>query len=278
MPARSVLAPAREPGGRSAGVASRLVVAWQHPEERSIQPVGILARDENGYKFTYIRNALSVRDFRPLVGFENLYGSYHSEDLFPLFAQRAMDPRRPDYQRYVQNLGLEGDPSPWEQIARSQGRREGDTIQLFPEPVAEDGEIRCLFLVHGIRHAHKGTKILNGTSVEVTREQVEAALNELHRGDELGIIPEPGNEKNPQAIVVMAAPLVPVGWVPDLIVEDLHRLMERARVTVTAERINGSDAPWHLRLLARLRAAPARDFRFFTGERWEPLAADAAGQ
>jgi hypothetical protein len=273
MPAHSVLAVAREPRNRPADAPGRLVVAWQHPEERSIDPVGFLTCDGHAYRFTYIRNALTVKDFRPLLGFEDLYGSYHSEDLFPLFAQRAMDPRRPDFERYVEHLGLEGEPGPWEQIARSQGRREGDTIQLFPEPTIDGDEVRCLFLVHGVRHAHKGTKILNGTRVEVTREQVEAALANLRDGDELAIIPEPGNEKNPQAIVVTGAPLVPVGWVPDLIVQDLHRLMERARVRVTVDHVNGPDAPPHLRLLARLRASPARGFRFFTGERWEPLAA-----
>jgi hypothetical protein len=276
MPAPDVLAAAREPGGRSAEVAGRLVVAWQHPQERSIEPVGFLTCEADGYRFTYIRNALAVKDFRPLLGFEDLRGSYHSKDLFPLFAQRAMDPRRPDYQRYVRNLGLDGDPSPWEQIARSQGHREGDTIQLFPQPVVDGDEARCLFLVHGIRHAHKGRKILNGMPVNVTREQVDAALSNLRSGDELGILPEPENEKNPQAIVVLGAPLIPVGWIPDLLVEDMHRLMERARVTVTAEHVNGSDAPSHLRLLARLRAAPASGFHFFAGERWEPLAADAA--
>jgi hypothetical protein len=272
MPAHSVPAVAREPGSRSAEVARRLVVAWQHPEERSIQPVGFLTREGDAYRFAYIRNALDVRDFRPLLGFEDLHRSYQSEDLFPLFAQRAMDARRPDYQRYVQTLGLEGDPSPWEQIARSQGRREGDTVQLFPEPTVEGGEARCLFLVHGIRHVHEGKRVLNGITYEVTRKKVEAALDGLKVGDRLQIIPEPGNKKNPQAIVVMGAPLIPVGWVPDLIVEDLHRLMEHARITVTAAHINGLDAPWHLRLLARLRAAPAPGFRFFTGKRWEPLA------
>jgi hypothetical protein len=275
MPAHSLLAAAHQPGSQSAEVGRRLVVAWQHPDDRFIAPVGFLTWDSYGYRFTYIRNALSVKDFRPLVGFENLQASYHSEDLFPLFAQRAMDPQRPDYQRYVKTLGLEGDPSPWEQIARSQGHREGDTIQLFPEPTVRDAEAKCLFLVHGIRHAHKGTKILNGIKVRVTRDQVEDALDKLRRGDKLAIIPEPQNEKNPQAIVVMGTPQVPVGWVPDLLVEDLHRLMERADVTVTAEHVNGRDAPWHLRLLARLRAAPAHGYRFFTGERWEPLAVDA---
>jgi hypothetical protein len=274
MPARNVLAGARAPKGQSAPVVQRLVVAWQHPAERSIAPVGFLTYDGDTYRFTYVRNALTVKDFRPLPGFDDLRRSYHSDRLFPLFAQRAMDARRPDYERYVHNLGLEGDPGPWEQIARSQGRREGDTIQLFPEPVLDGDEVRCLFLVHGIRHVHKGPKVLLGISVEVTRNQVDAVLSKLRPGDQLSIIPEPENEKNPQAIVVMGEPLVPVGWVPDLLVEDVHRLIRQAHVTVTAEHINGPDAPWHLRLLAQLRATPAQGFRFFTGEHWEPMARD----
>ena len=274
MPAPNVLASTHESQGRGAEAGCRLVVAWQHPDKRSIEPVGFLSYDGHKYRFGYIRNALTVADFRPLFGFEKLDGSYEADELFPLFAQRAMDPRRPDYQRYVERLGLEGEPSPWEQIAASQGRREGDTIQLFPEPVISGNEARCMFLVHGIRHAHKGTKILNGARVEVTRDQVEEALKRLHDGDELGIVPEPENPVNRQAIVVMGAPGVPVGWVPDLLVEDLHRLMEHAEVRATVAHVNGPDAPEHLRLLAQLQAAPVTSFRFFTSERWAPLAAD----
>jgi hypothetical protein len=250
----------------------RLVVAWQHPHRRKIQPVGLLSYDGHSHHFAYIRHALAVEDFQPLLGFGDLYQTYESEDLFPIFAQRAMDPRRPDYQRYVERLGLDGDPGPWEQIARSQGRRDGDSIQLFPEPTINGDELGFLFLVHGIRHVPEGPMILNGQAVEVTQDQVEAALNELRPGDALDIIPEPENVENRQAIVVLGAPSVPVGWVPDLLVEDLHQLMQIAHVTVTAEHINGADAPSHLRLLARLRAAPAGDFRFFSGVRWELLA------
>ena len=39
----------------------------------------------------------------------------------------------------------------------------------------------------------------------------EIADAKLHPGDKLGIVSEPENEKNPQAIVVMGAPEVPVG-------------------------------------------------------------------
>ena len=250
----------------------RLVVAWQHPDKRGIQPIGFLTYDGSLYRFTYIRHALDVTGFHPLLGFPDLRRAYTSPDLFSLFAQRAMDPRRPDYQRYIKRLGLEGEPGPWEQIARSQGRRHGDTIQLFPEPTAHGDELTCLFLVHGIRHAHDGAQPEGGW-VRGTREQVNAALGSLRPGDPLHLAPDPGNRFNRLAIMVIGSS-VPVGWVPDLLLEDLQRLIGRAAVTARVEHVNGSDAPVHLRLLVRLTAIPAGEFRFFTGERWEPLADD----
>jgi hypothetical protein len=256
---------------RSGEETERLVVAWQHPIDRKISPVGFLTCDGTTYRFTYIQNALRVKDFRPLLGFPDLRGSYSSDELFPLFAQRAMDPRRPDYQRYVERLGLDGEPGPWVQISRSQGRRQGDTLQLLPEPTLENDTLTCLFLVHGMRHAHEQPRVLAGREVWVTREQVEGALASLKPGDELILAPEPGNRINPLALMVVGAD-VPVGWVPDLLVEDLQRLMSSVRVQVLVEHVNGPDAPWHLRLLARLQAYPAGDFRFFTGEQWTPLA------
>jgi|SRR5580658_3039636 hypothetical protein len=262
---------------RSSEAPGRLIVAWQHPVERSIHPVGFLTRTDDAFRFGYIRNALTVHDFPGLLSFDDLYGIYESSELFQLFAQRAMDPRRPDYHRYVSRLGLEGDPGPWEQIARSQGHREGDTIQLFPEPTTDGDEVRCLFLVHGMRHADKAPKTINGVETSATREQINTALEGLEPGDELGIFREPGNVKNPLALVVTISPyqLIPIGWVPDLLVEDLQRLLDCAEVTVTAEHVNGPEAPWHLRLLARLRATHAPGFRFFVSDRWEPLSPDA---
>ena len=271
MPAHDVVAVAREPGNRSAKTARRLVVTWQHPADRNIEPVGFLDYDGQCYRFGYIRHALSVKDFRPLLGFRDLHGAYSSEDLFPLFAQRVMDPRRPDYQRYVERLGLDEEASPWEQITRSQGRRQGDTIQLLPQPTTDGETLTCLFLVNGVRHVPDEPLVLDGRPIEVTREQVEAALSRLHPGDALQLVREPANKHNPLALLVMAPAATPVGWVPNLMVEDMHKLIARADVSVTAEHINGPDAPWHLRLLARLTARGAGDFRFFTGEEWDLL-------
>ena len=100
---------------------------------------------------------------------------------------------------------------------------------------------------------------------------MEAALDRLRPGDALRLAREPDNKANPLALMVMAPAATPVGWVPNLMVEDMHELMARADVSVTTEHVNGPDAPWHLRLLVRLTARGAGDFRFFTGEEWDLL-------
>jgi hypothetical protein len=171
----------------------------------------------------------------------------------------------------VERLGLPEEASPWEQITRSQGRRQGDTIQLLPQPTTDGETLTCLFLVNGVRHVPDEPLVLDGRPIEVTREQVETALSRLHPGDALQLVREPANKHNPLALLVTAPAATPVGWVPNLMVEDMHKLIARADVSVTAEHINGHDAPWHLRLLARLTAHGAGDFRFFTGEEWDLL-------
>ena len=130
---RSMLEP------RPTGRLERLVVTWQHPNERGIQPIGFLSYDGHTYRFSYIRNALYVKDFRPMLGFGRLDQAYESRELFPFFAQRVMAVRRPDYESYVKQLGLEGQPDPWEQITRSQGHRHGDSFQLLPSQLSTRG-------------------------------------------------------------------------------------------------------------------------------------------
>lgn len=255
-------------------VRQELVVAWQHPVLRSYHPVGLLRAERERYSFRYVAAALEIPDFRPLLGFEDPRREYTATHLFPLFAQRAMDARRPDFERYVSDLGL--DPSaatPWEQIARSTGRRRGDTLQLFPVPQVHDGTVTCPFLVHGIRHMPVNEPELEGEVRRITEAELDRALGALVPGDPLRLVPEPGNHRNPEAVVVLTGS-TPLGYVPDLLVHDLQRLMRTQAVALGAAvlRANGPSAPGHLRLLAELRAAGVGDFRFFQDARWQPLA------
>jgi hypothetical protein len=102
-----------------------------------------------------------------------------------------MNPRRPDYERYIRSLSLPSDATPWEQLARSGGKRTGDTIQLFPEPIVRvDGSSRCYFLVHGVRHIEKNYN-----------PSVQQRIQNLHKGDSLQLVPEPDNVVNPRALL-----------------------------------------------------------------------------
>lgn len=248
----------------------RLIVTWQHPITRAIDPIGVLLKDARGYEFSYIRNAYNVKDFQGLIGFPSFAEAYRSEALFPLFAQRAMDPRRPDFSRYVKKLGLPEDVTPWEQIATSGGRRAGDTLQLFPFPEkVREGVWACSFLVHGIRHIPNRSLRVAHKETWVSRDELDAALNNLSVGDPLRLVRNEGNPVNPEARLLVQAEGVPVGFLPNLLVEDIVRLGDE-NVSAFVQVINGPEAPWHMRLLARLECRASSEFQFFRGASWEP--------
>lgn len=254
-------------------VVRRLAVAWQHPDNRLISPVAMLEFDGNDYRFYYIANAVTVEGFRPLLGFADLHRVYSSQHLFPIFAQRVMDPRRPDHARYVQRLGLSDDASPWEQMTRSGGRREGDLLQLFPEPdVREDGSVVCSFLVHGIRHIPDSG--VDGRGHAVTSEALVSKLASLERGQALRLVREPRNPVNDRAVLTTTDDNFPLGWVPDLLLDDLYDISNGnpEEVEVAVQQVNGPDAPPHLRLLARLTGRPTDAYQPFEGPSWNRLA------
>lgn len=241
--------------------AQRMVVTWQHPELRRINPVGLLEFDGSLYHFRYLRVAATIEGFRPFLGFPKLAEHYQSSELFPLFFQRVMDPRRPDYSRFVEALDLSKDATPWEQLARTEGRRTGDTVQVFPEPaVRADGYTACRFLVHGIRHCLKDP------------DEREDVLGQLRRGEELALTDEPTNEVNPRAILTSTLTGRHLGWVPDLLLDYVHAVRAHGSINISVARVNGPDAPGHLRLLVSFEGWSTPGYKPFSGPQWEPIA------
>lgn len=250
----SILRPsdASEPGP----IQTRLIVAWQNQETRLISAVGVLeAGLDPGYRFRYLRRAADVRAFQPFLGFPDLTAVYESARLFPFFSQRIMSDRRPDFSLYLRQLHLDEDASPWEQLARSGGRRTGDTVQLFPVPVVRpDGSTTCRFLVHGIRHVGSGV------------------LPPLRPGDALTVLPEPSNPVNPDAVLVCSAAGERLGYVPDLLVDYLHVVARAGEFELVVEHVNGPEAPRGLRLLARLEGSTPPGYQPMAGPGWETFA------
>ncbi|WP_083275413.1 HIRAN domain-containing protein [Pseudonocardia sp. HH130630-07] len=203
-----------------------------------------------GYRFHYLR-AAAVEGFQAFLSFPDLSHEYRSERLFPLFSQRIMSWRRPDFAEYLRQLHLDAHATPWEQLARSEGRRTGDTVQMFPVPSVEaDGSSTCFFLVHGIRYVTGGP------------------LPVLAPGDRLELRREPGNVRNLAARLVCTSDGAPLGYVPDLLLDHLDAMLGTGPVSLTVEHVNGPEAPPHLRLLVRLAGSTPPGYVPMSGGRW----------
>lgn len=242
-----VLPAMSEPG------AHRLLVCWQHPVTRAIEPVGVLSYVGHLYHFQYLARAADLEGFPGLLGFDDLAGTYIAQELFPFFSQRVMDPRRPDYERYVTELSLTGEDTPWELLARTHGRREGDTVLVFPVPHADEHGWRCSFLVHGVRHMTKKAVPVDGEDRGAySSEELESVLAGLSDGDDVSLLPEPTNAWSESAILVLDGARRPIGYVPDLLAPAVGSALAAGDVRVTVERVNPAEAGWHLRVLVRL--------------------------
>ena len=204
-----------------------LVVSRQDPETRRYSRVGVLSQDGHLFRFKYDGGVTRALPGLPL-------GRVHeSESLFPIFAERVMDPHRPERAETLEQLGLGAEAEPLEVLAVSGGGRTGDTYELTPLP--QPGPVSLPFLVRGIRH--------------LTSEE-RAAIDHLSSGDRLELRCETDNEVNERALLVRQSG-GRLGYVPDPLLAYMHRIMEHP-FELVVDRVNPVEAGMHMRLLVRL--------------------------
>lgn len=244
--------PSVDPGAR------RFAVAWRHATLRRLSAIGHLEHRSDEFIFRYLASAPDIRDFQPLLGFPDFHATYRSPSLFPIFEQRVMDRRRPDYQEYLEALDLPLTCTALDVLSRSGGQRKGDTIQLTEHPtVTASGATEYTFLVRGIRH------------VATLPDDKAAALASLKRGELLTVLPEPSNPFNPQALLVATREQVPLGWIPDLLLDYVAMAQKSDSFSLCVQRISGPEVPGHARLVARLRGHLPPGYRPFSGSAWQ---------
>lgn len=243
------------------GAMRRLLVTVRRgdgPGHRLYRPVGFLTCSDRGYEFAYIRATLDDPEFIPLAGFGDIQRRYRSPELFPQFAQRVMSANRPDRPRYLEALDLDANSEPWEILARSGGRRAGDTVEVMAEPVVSpSGHTECSFLVHGIKH--RGLD----ASTRIMR---------LQPHDELQLRWDEGNTVNSRAVLVSSDDEIELGYVPDPLVDYVHEVMQHRKHRLLVVRANGPEVGPHLRLLVRLEGDVDPSFKPFGSTKWEILA------
>jgi hypothetical protein len=243
----------------AAGVAtttsgfSRLLVTRRDPETTTYHPLGFLTFDSTEYTFSYLRRAL-VEGFHPLPGLSDTTHAHTSDRLFPIFAERVISARRPDRQTSMEALGLDVDAAPFEVLARSGGRRVGDTIEVVPAPeAAPDGSLTVDFLAHGVRYQPP---------------TAQERITRLRRGEQLHIVHQTDNVSDPRALLVTDRDEIPLGYVPNPLLDLVHALADR---TASVVRANGPDVGFHFRLLARVAGRVEGGYQPFEGPDWETV-------
>lgn len=115
-----------------------LLVSRQDPETRHYSRVGVLSFDGQVFRFAYSDGVTRAMPGLPLGR------AHESASLFPIFAERMMDPHRPERTQTLMALGLDSAAEPLEVLAVSGGGRTGDTYELTPLP--QLGSVNLPFL------------------------------------------------------------------------------------------------------------------------------------
>ncbi len=241
-------------------------LAWRDPGRRWF-PVGRLTRDDSGrYQFVYTHGAAEAHEqagFAPLVSFPDWQETYESGELFPLFANRLLSERRPEFPLFQDWLNLPRDQKdPLVLLARSNGIRETDTFQVFAHPVPDDeGRYHVHCFIHGLRHRDPDA---------INRAE------SLVIGEPLWIEPDPENPADALAIKTLTVDERPqhIGFLPRYLTSDVRRI-GIDQVHASVERVNPRPTPAQFRVLVRLLAAWPPGFQPYSDPSFAPLSKQA---
>lgn len=216
-------------------------VAWQAPDTRDWHVVGNLQERNSGYVFKYTKGALKSAKFTKFSGMTDVRETYVSEELFPLFKNRLLSPRRPEYPSFIKWLGFENDSvNPIDILARSGGLRSTDQLQIFKKiEVNSEGRFEHFFFLHGLSYLNS-----------MANERVSG----LKPGQILRLCLDLQNEYDGDAVVVRAdKPAEIIGYCPRYLCSDVKKMLlnDSKSITLTVEKIS-DDAPHNYRLLCKL--------------------------
>ena len=233
-----------------------LFLAWQTPSaSRAWFPIGRLDADvaNEAFEFAYTQGAVEAQrkgEFSPLLAFPDMQQRYTSRELFPLFKNRVLDPKRKDFAEYVDWLALDANHrDPIEILSITGGERQTDSLEVFPKlEKADDNTFRCRFFLHGARYM---------------RADSQARLLQLAEGESLHVSVELTNPATGLAVQLQTLDYALVGWAPRYLVEDICNAVSGGAcdVRATVIRLNAAEAPENRRLLVELAGCFKDDYQ-----------------
>lgn len=243
-------------------MANTFYINWQDPDTRSWQPVAKLARYDGLFFFGYTKGSLKSENFLPFGNMVDLKAVYVSPQLFPIFANRVMNEKRPEYRRYAEWSGLEGETQsdPLLLMARMGGARATDTLQVYPVPEkGPDGLYRTLFFSHGLGHLPEGSHV---------------RVEHLSIGEKIFPMLDVQNPYDEHAVALRTGdPATLIGYCPRYLAADIVKLSRStgAGLKVAIKKVN-HDAPAQYRLLCEATASWPKHFSPCGGEDHETIA------
>ncbi len=241
-------------------MCNRLFLAWQSSVDHSWHVIGRLDQTEKGYRFVYTAGVKEAHSFLPLLGLSDINKIYESNQLFPIFSNRLLSPRRPEYEDFVRWLDLDVEHvTAMDMLARSEAIKVTDTFQVFPDVRSNEyGDGEVVFLVHGASHTW----------------QAEELRQHLQVGDELRLLLDKQNPRDTSAVMICSDnPSAVVGYLPRYLATGFSELLDKrpGSLSIKIKQIN-QDAPRVYQILCSLSYRDGIGNRsIFDGADFQPL-------
>ena len=241
-----------------------MYLSWQNRVNRLWFPVGRLDADVDLPKFVFryiegAKRAESEAGFTPLPIFPSMEFAYWSPELFPLFKNRVIAPRRPDRLNYLKNLGLPEDADPIEILSVNGGRKVTDVFEVFPKlQKGSDGKYTCRFFLHGWRY-------VNGA---------QERIDTLKPDEILYLKPAPTNLVDRHAVKIETEDESQIGWAPRYLRKVLAKaIIHSTECNLSVIRVNPQPAPSSQRVLIEMKAR-WEGYEPMTEQEFQPLVPD----
>lgn len=232
---------------------NNVFISWQSQETTAWHVVGNLDYDGERYTFRYTNGSKEAKNhgFTPFQGMEDLDRVYTSFQLFPLFQNRVLSKRRPEYPRFISWFRLDENATEMDLLARSNGIKVTDKLQTFSRLLVDrNGDFDCCFFVHGLSHRS---------------DEAKEYVSNLSVGTELFLQHEPENDYDSHATLVLSSTeegsALKLGYCPRYLSADVSHLLHNNTESMmfTVEGFN-ENAPMYYKLMCRLKGKVKPDF------------------
>ena len=193
-----------------------IYLVWKDIKTRRQYIVGQLSKNGQ-YEFNYgfeVEEAIK-QGFKLLISFEEINKIYRSHILFPAFSSRLPDSKRKGIEKILSKYGLD-EYDAYKLLKRSGAKLPIDNLE-FIDPILDESEetIRRIFYLAGPRHhiGCEGTECAKAENLEVE--------------DKLQLVLEPENKFDSNAIKVLNADTVHIGYVPRFYSESITNLINK---------------------------------------------------